>query len=104
MVIVSNKLAHMFLVFLLEIKAQVDAMWEQMNKGVSNKILSSFTSKPKSPPKKTTKKTSSVRPCCCFLSVAVALFTIISLSLISFNLIILKTELDVFFGVGAKGN
>ncbi|RDY09329.1 Craniofacial development protein 1, partial [Mucuna pruriens] len=42
-----------------EIKAQVDAMWEQMNKGVSKKILNRFTSKPNSPPKKTAKKSSS---------------------------------------------
>ncbi|KAK7388044.1 hypothetical protein VNO78_22846 [Psophocarpus tetragonolobus] len=38
-----------------EIKAQVDAMWEQMNKGVSNKILNRFTSKPNSAPKKAAK-------------------------------------------------
>ncbi|QCD80112.1 SWR1-complex protein 5/Craniofacial development protein [Vigna unguiculata] len=42
-----------------EIKAQVDAMWEQMNKGVSNKVLTRFTSRPNSAPKKTAKKTSS---------------------------------------------
>ncbi|KAL5163337.1 Craniofacial development protein 1 [Glycine soja] len=42
-----------------EIKSQVDAMWEQMNKGVSNKTLNRFTSKPNSAPKKTAKKTSS---------------------------------------------
>lgn len=42
-----------------EIKAQVDAMWEQMNKGVSNKVLNRFTSRPNSAPKKTAKKTSS---------------------------------------------
>ncbi|KAL2338910.1 hypothetical protein Fmac_013356 [Flemingia macrophylla] len=42
-----------------ETKAQVDAMWEQMNKGVSNKILNRFTSKPNSAPKKTAKKSSS---------------------------------------------
>ncbi|TKY54287.1 Craniofacial development protein 1 [Spatholobus suberectus] len=42
-----------------EIKAQVDVMWEQMNKGVSNKILNRFTSKPNSAPKKTAKKSSS---------------------------------------------
>ncbi|KAK7291733.1 hypothetical protein RIF29_07110 [Crotalaria pallida] len=42
-----------------EVKAQVDAMWEQMNKGVSNKILRNFTSKSSSMAKKTTKKTSS---------------------------------------------
>ncbi|KAK7264759.1 hypothetical protein RJT34_32369 [Clitoria ternatea] len=42
-----------------EIKAQVDAMWEQMNKGVSNKILNRFTSKPNSTAKRTAKKTSS---------------------------------------------
>lgn len=42
-----------------EIKAQVDAMWEQMNKGVSNKILNRFTSKPISAPKKAAKKSSS---------------------------------------------
>ncbi|CAL0330229.1 unnamed protein product [Lupinus luteus] len=42
-----------------EVKAQVDAMWEQMNKGVSNKTLRNFTSTPSSTAKKTTKKTSS---------------------------------------------
>ncbi|OIV95284.1 hypothetical protein TanjilG_07440 [Lupinus angustifolius] len=42
-----------------EVKAQVDAMWEQMNKGVSNKTLRNFTSTPSSIAKKTTKKTSS---------------------------------------------
>ncbi|KAI4344736.1 hypothetical protein L6164_011927 [Bauhinia variegata] len=42
-----------------EIKAQADAMWEQMNKGVSNKTLRSFTSKPNSTPKKATKKKTS---------------------------------------------
>ncbi|KAK7363432.1 hypothetical protein VNO77_05575 [Canavalia gladiata] len=42
-----------------EIKAQVDAMWEQMNKGVSNKTLNRFTSKSNSAAKKTAKKTSS---------------------------------------------
>ncbi|KAG4929444.1 hypothetical protein AAZX31_17G036800 [Glycine max] len=42
-----------------EIKAQVDAMWEQMNKGVSNKTLNKFTSKPNSTSKKTAKKSSS---------------------------------------------
>lgn len=52
---------------LLEIKAQVDAMWEQMNKGVSNKTLNKFTSKPNSTSKKTAKKSSSVSPCCCSL-------------------------------------
>ncbi|CAL0325444.1 unnamed protein product [Lupinus luteus] len=34
-------------------------MWEQMNKGVSNKTLRNFTSKPTSKANKTTKKTSS---------------------------------------------
>ncbi|KAG5038796.1 hypothetical protein JHK82_019619 [Glycine max] len=47
------------LLFVVEIKSQVDAMWEQMNKGVSNKTLNRFTSKPNSAPKKTAKKTSS---------------------------------------------
>lgn len=42
-----------------EVKAQVDAIWEQMNKGVSNKVISSFKSKPKSTAKTTTKKRSS---------------------------------------------
>ncbi|KAI4335036.1 hypothetical protein L6164_013722 [Bauhinia variegata] len=42
-----------------KIKAQVDAMWEKMNKGVSNKTLTSFTSKPNSTTKKATHKTSS---------------------------------------------
>ncbi|XP_004508106.1 uncharacterized protein [Cicer arietinum] len=42
-----------------EVKAQVDAMWEQMNKGVSNKVISSFTSKPKSTAKSTPKKKTS---------------------------------------------
>jgi len=51
----------------VEIKAQVDAMWEQMNKGVSNKVLTRFTSRPNSAPKKTAKKTSSVRHCRCSL-------------------------------------
>lgn len=55
------------LLVLPEIKAQVDAMWEQMNKGVSNKILRNFTSKPNFTAKKTAKKASSVRPFCCFL-------------------------------------
>ncbi|XP_024638698.1 craniofacial development protein 1 isoform X2 [Medicago truncatula] len=34
------------------VKAEVDAIWEQMNKGVSNKVISSFKSKPKSTAKK----------------------------------------------------
>ncbi|CAK8563842.1 unnamed protein product [Lathyrus sativus] len=43
-----------------EVKAQVDAMWEQMNKGVSNKVISSFTrSTPKSTSKSNPKKRSS---------------------------------------------
>lgn len=57
--LVVNKLAVMLFV-LPEIKAQVDAMWEQMNKGVSSKILRSMANKHNSPPKKTEKKTSSV--------------------------------------------
>ncbi|KAK7269952.1 hypothetical protein RIF29_22774 [Crotalaria pallida] len=44
-----------------EVKAQVDAMWEQMNKGVSNKIFRNFTSKSSSMATKTTKKTSSIK-------------------------------------------
>ncbi|KAF7836897.1 craniofacial development protein 1 isoform X1 [Senna tora] len=43
----------------LEIKAQVDAMWEQMNKGVSSKILRSLASKHNSTAKKSAKKASS---------------------------------------------
>ncbi|XP_045813367.1 craniofacial development protein 1 isoform X2 [Trifolium pratense] len=42
-----------------EVKAQVDAMWEQMNKGVSSKVINGFKSKPKSPAKSTPKKRSS---------------------------------------------
>ncbi|KAE9601526.1 hypothetical protein Lal_00040664 [Lupinus albus] len=42
-----------------EVKTQVDAMWEQMNKGVSSKTLRNFTCTPSSTAKKTTKKTSS---------------------------------------------
>ncbi|KAJ7980440.1 Craniofacial development protein 1 [Quillaja saponaria] len=41
-----------------EIKAQVEAMWEQMNKGVSNKTLKYLTSKPNSAVRKPTKKAS----------------------------------------------
>ncbi|XP_020969951.1 craniofacial development protein 1 isoform X3 [Arachis ipaensis] len=41
---------------LIEIKAQVDAMWGQMKKGVSNDILRSFASKSNSTPKRTAKK------------------------------------------------
>jgi predicted aspartyl protease len=41
-----------------EVKAQVDAIWEQMNKGVSNNVISSFKSKPNSTAKTTTKKRS----------------------------------------------
>ncbi|XP_028801829.1 craniofacial development protein 1-like [Neltuma alba] len=41
-----------------EIKAQVDAMWQNMNKGVSSKILRSIVSKHNSTAKKTAKKTS----------------------------------------------
>ncbi|GAU16703.1 hypothetical protein TSUD_199450, partial [Trifolium subterraneum] len=41
-----------------EVKAQVDAMWEQMNKGVSSKVINSFKSKSKSPAKSTPKKRS----------------------------------------------
>lgn len=59
-VIVLNKLADLLLV-LVEVKAQVDAMWEQMNKGVSSKTLNSFTNKSTSSAKKTVKKASSVR-------------------------------------------
>jgi len=62
--------AHMLFV-LLEVKAQVDAIWEQMNKGVSNKVISSFKSKPKSTAKTTTKKRSSVIHCPCFVFIFV---------------------------------
>ncbi|XP_054825442.1 uncharacterized protein LOC129322980 [Prosopis cineraria] len=41
-----------------EMKAQVDAMWQDMNKGVSSKILRSIVSKHNSTARKTTKKTS----------------------------------------------
>lgn len=88
---------------LLEVKAQVDAMWEQMNKGVSNKVISSFTSKPKSTSKSNPKKRSSVILCCCYC-LAIVVLTVISLTLIFFNSIILNVELDVLFGVGTKGN
>jgi len=43
-----------------EVKAQVDAIWEQMNKGVSNNVISSFKSKPKFTAKTTTKRSSNL--------------------------------------------
>jgi hypothetical protein len=55
------------LIFLLEVKAQADAMWEQMNKGVSSKVINGFKSKSKSPAKSTPKKRSSVILCRCFV-------------------------------------
>jgi hypothetical protein len=75
------------LIFLLEVKAQADAMWEQMNKGVSSKVINGFKSKSKSPAKSTPKKRSSVILCLCFC-IAIVFLTIISLSLISFNSIL----------------
>ena len=59
---------------LLEIKAQVDAMWERMDKGVSNKILRRFTSSPNSTGKKSTKKTSSVRLSSCHFTLSFFFF------------------------------
>lgn len=46
---------------LLEIKARVDAMWEQMNKGVPNKTRSNFLHKPGSTVNKKSKNSSTVR-------------------------------------------
>lgn len=45
-------------------KARVDAVWEQMNKGISNKALNDLLKKPSKPSstvKKTQQKSSSVR-------------------------------------------
>lgn len=51
----------MFLFILIEIKARVDAMWEQMDKGMSSKTLNSLLKKPSSTVNKTSKKSSAVR-------------------------------------------
>lgn len=42
-----------------EREARVDAVWQQMNKGVSKEKLNSILNKPKTTVKKTSKKTSS---------------------------------------------
>lgn len=46
---------------LVEIKARVDAVWEQMNKGMSSKTLNDLLKKPSSTVNKTSKKSSAVR-------------------------------------------
>lgn len=46
---------------LTEIKARVDAVWEQMNKGMSSKTLNDLLKKPSSTVNKTSKKSSAVR-------------------------------------------
>ena len=63
---VVNKLFIMDF-FLPEIKAQVDAMWHNMNKGVSSKTLRSIVSKHNSTAKKTAKNKSTVSSSFCHI-------------------------------------
>lgn len=51
----------LFLFMLLEIKQRVDAMWEQMNKGVSSKTLKALSTKPSPPVNKNSNKPSNVK-------------------------------------------
>lgn len=64
--VVVNKLVVMLFV-LPEIKTQVDAMWHNMNKGVSSNTLRSIVSKHNSATKKTVKKKSPVSSSFCHL-------------------------------------
>ncbi|XP_022999974.1 craniofacial development protein 1-like isoform X3 [Cucurbita maxima] len=45
-----------------EIKERVDAMWEQMNKGVSSKTLKALSTKPSPPVNKNSNKPSNIEP------------------------------------------
>lgn len=58
----------MFFPILIDVKSRVDAMWEQMNKGVSNKKFKDLLKK-SSTVTKTPKKASDVRIASFFLSV-----------------------------------
>lgn len=49
----------MFSPVLIDVKARVDAMWEQMNKGISSKNFKELLKKSHSPVNKTPKKASS---------------------------------------------
>lgn len=51
----------LFFFIVLEIKARVDAMWEQMNKGVSNKTLKGLSTKRCPAVNKNSKKPSNVK-------------------------------------------
>ena len=50
-----------FFFIMLEIKARVDAMWEQMNKGVSSKTLKGLSTKRSPVVNKNSKKPSNVK-------------------------------------------
>lgn len=47
-------------ILLIDVKARVDAVWEQMNKGASNSVLQSLCRKRASNPKENKQKSSSV--------------------------------------------
>lgn len=49
----------MFFLVLIDVKARVDAVWEQMDKGISNKNFKDLLKKSHSPANKTPKKASS---------------------------------------------
>lgn len=63
----ANYYYYYYLTFIvLVVRTQVDAMWEQMNKGVSSKTLMSFLNKPSPNVNKISSKMSNVRVLCLF--------------------------------------
>lgn len=61
-------------ILLIDVKARVDAVWEQMNKGASNSVLQSLCRKRASNPKENKQKSSSVSTSFFFFSLSCSVF------------------------------